>query len=78
MFEFNKPVEILNGDDFTRSINNTYFELSSKLVKQKETAYLLTVSVKVKQAILPENEGDALLEFSNSLDELNNLSFKLQ
>jgi hypothetical protein len=78
MFEFNKPTEVINVNDFTKSINNKYFDLSSKLVKQTEAGYLLSVMLKVKQSVIPEIEGEVLLEIANSLDELNDLVIKLK
>ena len=74
LFSFNKPVEILNVSAFTKSIQNNYFELSSNFVKQNESTYLLNVIVKVKQSVLPEKEGQLLVEFTEALDYLNNLS----
>lgn len=78
MFEFNKATEILNGNDFIRAINNTYFELSSKLVKQTEASYLLSVIVKVKQPVIPVNETNTLMELCDNLEQLNNLILKFK
>jgi hypothetical protein len=78
MFEFNRETEILNVNDFTRSISNNYFELSSKLLKQTETSYLLSVIVKVKQPVIPLNEGETLVDFASNLEQLNNLVLKLK
>ncbi len=78
MLEFNKPTTILNADDFTKSINNKWFELSSQVIKQNENQYLLSVSVKVKESVLPQSNGQNLLDLVNSLDELNSLTLKLK
>lgn len=78
MIEFNKPADISNIDEFTKSIHNTYFDLSSKLTKQTETAYLLSVMVKVKEPVLAQADGQLLLDFVNELDNLNNMTLKIK
>jgi hypothetical protein len=75
LFEFDKAVEILNTVDLTKRLSNEYFEISSNLVKQENTKYLLSVIVKIKQDIIPEKNGYKLSEFVKLLDEINN--FKL-
>jgi hypothetical protein len=71
--QFDKPVTVDNAASFQKSLNNKYFEVTSHLVKQTESSYLLSVSVKVKQEVLPVKEGQLLLDFVNTLDELNNM-----
>ncbi|HRG38531.1 MAG TPA: hypothetical protein PK289_08370, partial [Bacteroidia bacterium] len=78
MFEFNKPIEISNIDAFSKNINNTYFDLSSKLVKQSDASYLLSVIIKVKKDVVPENDGQKLVELANNLEELNGMVLKLK
>lgn len=77
MLEFNKPVSVSNIDDFTRSIHNTYFDLSSKMTKQSETTYLLSVMVKVKEPLLATADGQLLIDFVKDLDALNNMTLKI-
>ncbi|MGZ4033318.1 MAG: hypothetical protein ACXVPU_01845 [Bacteroidia bacterium] len=74
MIQFNKPAEILNVNDFIKSIHNTNFELSSSLIKQSETTYLLNIVVKVKDPILSKADGQMLVDLTNELEGLNNLS----
>jgi hypothetical protein len=78
LFQFNKPVSITNAGDFTKSINNKYFELTSNLVRQDDSSYLLSLAVKVKQETLPKEDGQLLLDFVNELDALNNGILKLK
>jgi hypothetical protein len=78
LLQFDKPVEILNVSDCNKSLNNKYFEITSNLVKQSESAYLLSVSVKVKQEMLPKEEGQLLLDFVNQLHALNNTLLRLK
>ena len=78
LFEFSKPTDVINLNDFTKSINNPYVELTSKLVKQTENSYLLNVIVKVKQSVIPETDGETLVQLANNLDELNNLVLKFK
>lgn len=78
MFQFDKPVEVLNSADLTKSISNAYFELSSILTKQTETGYLLAVNVKVKQAVLLQKDGQLLLDLVKELDALNNAVIKIK
>lgn len=77
MFEFSKPIEIINLNDFLRSIHNSNFDLSSNMIKQTDTSYLLNINVKVKQILLPENEGQLLVQLATELDALNELVIKL-
>lgn len=78
MIEFNKASDISNIDDFTKSIHNSYFDLSSKLTKQTEATYLLSVMVKVKEPLLSEADGQLLLDFVSDLDALNNMTIKIR
>jgi hypothetical protein len=77
LLQFDKAVSIENAEKFKKSINNKYFELNSNLVKQDESNYLLSVSVKIKQEILPVADGQLLLDFVKELDELNHAVIKL-
>ncbi len=78
LFQFNKSVEITNLEKLTKNINNTYFEVSSILAKQENNSYLLSVTVKVKQNIISQKDGDKLIEFVNALDEINNFELQLK
>jgi len=78
MIEFNKAADVSNIDAFTKSIHNAYFDLSSKLTKQNETTYLLSVMVKVKEPVIPVAEGQLLLDFASELDGLNNMTLKIK
>lgn len=73
LFEFDKAVEIMNSDAFSRKLSNEYFEIASSLVKQETNKYLLSVIVKVKQDMVPEKDGIKLVEFVNMLDDINRL-----
>lgn len=78
MIEFNKAADVSNIDAFTKSIHNSYFDLSSKLTKQTETTYLLSVMVKVKEPLIKVADGELLLEFVNELSDLNNMTLKIK
>lgn len=76
LFEFDKPIEIKNLNDFDKSFSNDYFELNSKLIKQEGNNYLLHVSSKVKQSILPKKDGHYLIEYIELLNQLNHLKIQ--
>jgi hypothetical protein len=78
LLKFSKPVEIENLSEFTHSLNNKYFEISSAMVKQDEASYLLSVTVKVKQEMLPKEDGHLLITFIKELDQINNANVKLK
>jgi hypothetical protein len=73
LFEFGKPVEILNQEDFTKKLSNDYFEITSNLVKQDTDKFLLSVIVKIKQDMIPEKDVSRITDFVSVLDELNKL-----
>ncbi|HWY10623.1 MAG TPA: hypothetical protein VN026_04815 [Bacteroidia bacterium] len=75
LFEFDKAVELLNADDFSKKMNNDYFEINSNLVKQDDTKYLLSVMIKVKQDMIPEKDAMRIMDFVAMLDVINH--FKL-
>ncbi len=75
LFEFDKAVEVLNADDFLKKTSNDYFEISSNLVKQEDTKYLLSVIIKVKQDMIPEKDAIKIMDFVAMLDVINH--FKL-
>lgn len=77
LFQFEKPVVIENESAATKALNNKYFELNSKITKQSDTSYLLSVMVKMKQEMIPKEDGQLLLDFIKELDELNSLSLKI-
>jgi hypothetical protein len=76
MFEFSKPVNILNLDDFNKSLNNDIFEINSSINKQENNKYLLTVTTKAKQYVLPEDKSNYLTEYLNLLAQINSLKLK--
>ncbi len=76
LFEFNKPTEISNMDDFNKKINNEYFEVNSTIHKQENNKYLLNISTKAKQYILPEERADYLTEYLTLLSQINSLKLK--
>lgn len=78
LLKFNKPVNIENISDLTKSLNNKYFEIISNLVKQDENTYLVSVQVKVKQAMLPKEDGQLLVDFVRELNLLNNVILKIK
>lgn len=78
MFEFNKATEISNISDFNLLIQNDYYEVNSKMLKQSETNYLLSVSVKIKKESLPKENGQMLLDLASLLNGLNNKSIYIQ
>lgn len=78
LLQFNRSVTIENISEFTKSINNKYFELNSNLVKQSESSYLLSLNVKVKQEVIPKEDGQLLLDLVKELDSLNKGILKLK
>ena len=78
MIEFNRPADITNIDAFSKSIHNSYFDVASKLTKQTETTYLLSVSIKVKEPVLAQADGQLLLDFVNDLDNINNMTIQIK
>lgn len=73
LFEFDKPVDVLNTEALTKKLSNEYFEIISFLNKQDASKYLFTVSIKCKKDVIPQNAKAMLTEFAAVLDELNNL-----
>ncbi|MBK7667115.1 MAG: hypothetical protein IPJ32_07005 [Sphingobacteriaceae bacterium] len=73
LFEFDKPVEILNAENFTKKLSNEYFEVTSNVVKQGEDKFLLSVIVKVKKEMISEKDASKIIEFVSILDEINHL-----
>ncbi|MGZ6542807.1 MAG: hypothetical protein ACXVDQ_12405 [Bacteroidia bacterium] len=78
LLEFNKPIEIANGQDLNKTISNDYFEIKSYFNKQDENKYLMNLTVKVKKNIVPEKDCIKLLEFVSMLDEINNFKVQLK
>jgi hypothetical protein len=76
--QFDKAVMVENEADFKKNLNNKYFEIISNLVKQGDNSYLLSVTVKIKQEILPVADGQLLLDFVNELESLNNAVLRLK
>ena len=77
LLEFNKPVTINNLNELNLSLTNEYFEVNSIFSKQSETKYLLAVTTKAKQYILPQQKSNLLIEYVKLLDKLNSLDIKI-
>jgi hypothetical protein len=78
LFEFDKPIDVININEFSKKIGNEYFEVSSNLVKQDSNKYLLSVTVKVKREMIPAKDGTKIVEFVNVLDEINKLKLNFR
>jgi len=76
LFEFDKPTNILNLEEFNKKITNDFFEVSSNINKQEDNKYLFTVSAKAKQYLLPEDKVNYLTEYLDLLSQINNLKLK--
>ncbi len=76
LFEFNKPTEVINIDEFNKKLSNDFFDVNSSLTKQENNKYLLTVTTKAKQYILPEEKSNYLTEYLNLLSQINSLKLK--
>jgi hypothetical protein len=77
LFEFNKPVSVSNAEEFNKSLSNELFEITAKLDKQENNKYLLCVTTKVKQYVLPANKFYELVGYVNLLKQLNSSSLTL-
>ena len=78
LFQFNKGVEISNAENLNKKIENDYFDLVSNFTQQEGNNYLLNVVVRVKQAIIPQKDGDKVMEFVKALDEINNFEIEFK
>ncbi|MCD6018603.1 MAG: hypothetical protein K0S53_1724 [Bacteroidetes bacterium] len=76
LLEFNKPTTLTNISEFTSSLNNEFFDLNTSITKQDDYKYLLTVSTKAKQYLLPEAKANFLTAYVEQLNKLN--TFKLK
>jgi hypothetical protein len=76
LFEFDKPTTITNIGEFTTSLNNEYFDITTNITKQDDHKYLLTVSTKAKQYLVPEAKASLLTAYVEQLNKLN--TFKLK
>lgn len=77
LLDFDSPVEIKNQTDFTKKINNEYFELESEIIKNSESTYLLKVKLVIKKLKLPLENINVLESLIKELDSLNNFSLVL-
>ncbi len=77
ILEFNKPVTIANTDSFSKTLSNDIFEISSSITKQSDNTYLLSLTTKVKQYIIPAQKFNNLTEYVDLLNELNSTKLKL-
>lgn len=77
LLDFSSEVEIQNMADFTKKINNDFFELESEIVKNTEKSYLLRVKVVVKERKIPLEKTGLLTEILDALESLNNFSLQL-
>ena len=78
MLEFNKPVTISNLNDFNITLSNEYFEISAIINQQSDNKYLLAVTTKAKQYVLPQQKSNYLIEFVRQLDKLNSQKLNLK
>jgi len=76
MFEFNRPTVITNMNDFTVTLNNEFFEINTNIIKQDDHKYLLTLSTKAKQYLVPEEKANYLTDYIEQLNKFN--TFKLK
>lgn len=76
MFEFSKPVNITNMDEFTKTMNNDFFEIKSVINKQENNKYLLTITTKAKQYVIPKEKTNYLIDYIYSLSQLNSLKLE--
>jgi hypothetical protein len=74
MLEFDEPTEITNIDAFSNKIDNSFFELESRISKNSESTYLLQVKLVVKERKIPLDQMQRLNEIIETLDHLNNFS----
>lgn len=77
LFEFNKPVSILNAEEFNKSLSNEFFDITAKLDKQENNKYLLCVTTKARQYILPANKFYEFTAYLDVLKQLNSSSLTL-
>lgn len=76
MFEFNKPITISNMNEFNKTLNNEFFEVKSLLTKQEDNKYVLTVTTKAKQYLIPKTKTNYLIEYIYLLDQINTLKLE--
>ncbi|MBX3162969.1 MAG: hypothetical protein KF900_00695 [Bacteroidetes bacterium] len=76
VLEFDKPVQLKNATGFTRNISNNYFELSSRIVQNSETSYLIKVNLQLKQMLIPLADMQLLMDLVKELDAINNFSLE--
>jgi hypothetical protein len=77
LLDFSAPVEVNNSGDFTKRINNDFFEVESEIVKNSESSYLLKVKVVVKQRKVPSDKMNLLTEVIQALETINSFSLEL-
>jgi hypothetical protein len=77
LFEFDRPVSVVNAGEFNKSLSNDLFEISMKLEKQENNKYLLCVTSKAKQYILPGNKFTQLVEYLDLLNQINSSKLNL-
>lgn len=76
LFEFNKPTSITNINEFTKTLNNEYFDISVTFTKQDDYKYLLTLITKAKQYLIPETKTNYLINYTEELNKINNFKLK--
>jgi hypothetical protein len=74
VLKFDNTVTLKNAEEFSQTIENDYFDLSSS-IKAQENSYLLTVIARVKNKVLPKEDAGKLMEFVKALDKIS--EFKL-
>lgn len=76
LFEFNKPTTVTNLSEFVISLSNEFFDINTNITKQDDYKYLLTVSTKAKQYLLPEAKVNFLTAYVEQLNKLNTYKLK--
>lgn len=76
MFEFNRPISIINIEDFENQLTNDFFEINSKIIPQGNNKYLLSLTTKAKQYMLPKEKANLLTEYLEQLNKFNLLKLK--
>ncbi|MES2681620.1 MAG: hypothetical protein V4635_17120 [Bacteroidota bacterium] len=77
LLDFDSAVEIRNLANFTKKINNDFFELESEIIKNSDSNYLLKVRLAVKERKIPVEKVGLINELVETLEELNNFSLEL-
>ncbi len=77
LLDFGTPVEFKNSSDFSKKINNDYFELESEIIKNSESTCLVKVKFVVKKLSIPKSDINLLMDVIAGADDLNNFSLSV-